>query len=150
MMTSVPSFYAPKQRSLAGRVTGALVALLLLSAAPKAHAQTWMVSTNAQIKLGILDKYGQLGPYSATFIVHSERTGQDFYLVKELAKGQTGVDVLFPTDPSDPDYFKSEKGEAAAATPGRYTWECRVKGVKAVGGRFVFPEVANDVTVVNR
>ncbi|WP_426061522.1 hypothetical protein [Hymenobacter sp. B1770] len=150
MMTSVPSFYAPKQRSLVGRVTGALAALLLLGAAPKAHAQTWMVSTNAQIKLGILDKYGQLGPYSATFIVHNERTGKDYLLVKDLSTGQTGVDVLFPTDPSDPNYFKTESGEAAVASPGRYTWECRVKGVKAVGGRFVFPEVANDVTVITR
>ena len=59
------------------------------------------------------------------------------------------MDVLFPTDPSDPDYFKAETGESANATPGRYTWECRVKGVKAVGGRFTFPEVANDITIIN-
>jgi hypothetical protein len=128
----------------------AFVVLLSVSTAPKACAQTWMVSTNAQIKLGILDKYGQLGPYTATFIVHSEKTGKDYFLTKELAKGQTGVDVLFPTDPSDPQYFKAETGEAASPTPGRYTWECRVKGVKAVSGRFTFPEVANDVTVVNK
>ena len=150
MMTTVPSFTSLKQSSVAGRVVGALVALLLLGAAPSAHAQTWMVSTNAQIKMGILDKYGQLGPYTATFVVHSERTGKDYFLVKDLAQGQTGVDVLFPTDASDPQYFKTEAGEAAAAAPGRYTWECRVKGVKAVGGRFVFPEVGNDVTVVTK
>ncbi|GAB3334058.1 hypothetical protein GCM10027511_42690 [Hymenobacter humi] len=109
-----------------------------------------MVSTTAHIKLGILDKYGQLGPYQATFVVHSERTGKDYLLVKDLAAGQSGIDVLFPTDPSDPNYFKTEGGEAAAATPGRYTWECRVKGTKAVSGRFVFPEVGNDVTVINK
>ncbi|MDB5235963.1 MAG: hypothetical protein JWR44_2956 [Hymenobacter sp.] len=149
-MTTVPSLPKPKQASVAGRVAGAIVALLLLGAAPSAHAQTWMVSTTAQIKLGILDKYGQLGPYTATFVVHNEKTGKDYLLVKELVKNQTGIDVLFPTDPSDPDYFKTEGGEAAAATPGRYTWECRVKGVKAVGGRFVFPEVGNDVTVINK
>ena len=124
--------------------------MLLLGAAPTAHAQTWMVSTNAQIKLGILDKYGQLGPYTATFVVHNEKTGKDYLLIKELTKGQTGIDVLFPTDPSDPDYFKAGSGEAAQAVPGRYTWECRVKGVKAVGGRFVFPEVANDQTIVQK
>jgi len=121
-----------------------------MGAVPTAHAQTWMVSTTAQIKLGILDKYGQIGPYTATFVVHSEKTGKDYLLVKELTKGQTGVDVLFPTDPSDPEYFKADSGEAAQATPGRYTWECRVKGVKAVGGRFVFPEVGNDQTIVKR
>ena len=109
-----------------------------------------MVSTTAQIKLGILDKYGQLGPYTATFVVHSEKTGKDYFLVKEILKGQSGIDVLFPTDPSDPLYFKAESGEAAVAAPGRYTWECRVKGVKAVGGRFTFPEVGNDVTIVKK
>ena len=123
--------------------------LASLPAAP-ARAQTWMVSTTAQIKLGVLDKYGQLGPYTAIFVVHSEKTGKDYLLVKELAKGQTGVDVLFPTDPSDPEYFKAESGEAASAIPGRYTWECRVKGVKAVGGRFTLPEVANDVTIIHK
>lgn len=135
--------------SPAGRVLGLLAFVLLLAGAPRAQAQTWMVSTNAQIKLGILDKYGQLGAYTATFVVHSERTGKDYLLVKELPKGQPGVDVLFPTDPSDPDYFKAETGEAANATPGRYTWECRVKGVKAVSGKFTFPETANDITVIN-
>ncbi|MDO7847555.1 hypothetical protein Q5H92_14390 [Hymenobacter sp. M29] len=135
---------------LARRAVGALVALWLLGTGHSAHAQTWMVSTTAQIKLGILDKYGQLGPYTATFVVHNEKTGKDYFLVKQLVKNQTGIDVLFPTDPSDPDYFKTESGEAANATPGRYTWECRVKGVKAVSGRFVFPEVANDVTVIKK
>ena len=149
-MIPVPSLLPTPQPSWVARLGGALVALLLFGAAPSAQAQTWMVSTTAQIKLGILDKYGQLGPYTATFVVHSEKTGKDYLLVKELTKNQTGVDVLFPTDPSDPEYFKTESGEAAAATPGRYTWECRVKGVKAVSGRFVFPEVGNDVTVIKK
>ncbi|MBD2722529.1 hypothetical protein [Hymenobacter armeniacus] len=149
MTTSVPALSFAARASFGGRALAALVALLL-GAAPAARAQTWMVSTTAHIKLGILDKYGQLGPYTATFVVHSEKTGKDYFLVKQLVNNQTGVDVLFPTDPSDPDYFKTEGGEAAVAAPGRYTWECRVKGVKAVGGRFVFPEVGNDVTVINK
>ena len=140
----------PKRSSATGWALSMLLACLLLGAAPSAHAQTWMVSTTAYIKLGILDKYGQLGPYTATFVVHSEKTGKDYFLVKELTKNQTGVDVLFPTEPTDSDYFKTENGEAAVATPGRYTWECRVKGVRAVSGRFVFPEVGNDVTVVKK
>ena len=142
-MITIPSFLL--QRLLLIGFFG-----LLLITTSTAKAQTWMVSTTAQIKLGVLDKYGQLGPYTATFVVHSERTQKDYLLVKELTKGQTGVDVLFPTDPSDPDYFKTEKGEAAPANPGRYTWECRVKGVRAVGGRFVFPEVGNDVTIIKK
>ena len=149
MQTTILFSALSTRPSLASRVAGALGALLLLGVAPAVHAQTWMVSTTAQIKLGVLDKYGQIGPYTATFVVHSERTGKDYFLVKELVKGQTGVDVLFPTEPSDPEYFKSETGEAANPTPGRYTWECRVKSVKAVGGKFTYPEVGNDITVTN-
>lgn len=145
VMILIPAFLLRKLP-----VAGLLLGLLLLATAPAAKAQTWMVSTTAQIKLGVLDKYGQLGPYIATFIVHNERTGKDYFLVKEMVKGQTGVDVLFPTDASDPEYFKAESGEAASAIPGRYTWECRVKGVRAVGGHFNFPEVGNDISVVQR
>ena len=146
MIIAIPPFFIPKGPLL----TAVLGAFLLLGVAPSAKAQTWMVSTTAQIKLGVLDKYGQIGSYTATFIVHNERDNKDYYLVKELAKGQTGVDVLFPTDASDPQYFKSETGEAANPTPGRYTWECRVKGAKAVGGHFSYPEVGNDVTIVRK
>ncbi len=131
-------------------VAGLLLALLLLGNAPAAKAQTWMVSTTAQIKLGILDKYGQLGPYTATFIVHNERTGKDYQLVRTIEKGQNGVDVLFPSDASSADYFKATTGESAPATPGRYTWECLVKGKRAVSGHFSLPEVGNDVTVVQK
>ena len=150
-MNPIHCLFSTQHPARTARVAALFVGMfLLMGTAPTAHAQTWMVSTTAQIKLGILDKYGQIGPYTATFVVHSEKTGKDYLLVKELTKGQTGVDVLFPTDPSDPEYFKADSGEAAQATPGRYTWECRVKGVKAVGGRFVFPEVGNDQTIVKR
>ena len=150
-MNPIHCLFSTQHPARTTRVAALFVGMfLLMGTAPVAHAQTWMVSTTAQIKLGILDKYGQLGPYTATFVVHSEKTGKDYLLVRELTKGQTGIDVLFPTDPSDPEYFKADSGEAAQATPGRYTWECRVKGVKAVGGRFVFPEVGNDQTIVKR
>lgn len=149
MKKSVLFYLKDIHLSPTGRVLGLLALFFLLASAPQAKAQTWMVSTTGQIKLGILDKYGQLGSYTATFVVHSERTGKDYFLVKELPKGTPGMDVLFPTDPSDPDYFKAETGEAVNILPGRYTWECRVKGVKAVGGRFTFPEVANDITIIN-
>ena len=149
MKTSLPTLPGCLQFSAWGRLAAVALGLALVSAAP-ARAQTWMVSTTAQIKLGVLDKFGQLGPYTATFVVHNEKTGKDYLLVKELEKGQSGVDVLFPTEPSEPDYFKTAEGEAAKAVPGRYTWECRVGGKKAVGGRFTFPETANDVTVLDQ
>ena len=114
-----------------------------------AHAQTWMVSTTPYIKLGVLDKYNALGGFSASFIVKNEKTGQEFMLTKQVQKGENGVDVFFPTEPSDPEYFKNMAGLAATPTPGNYVWECRVNGKKAVGGHFTFPETGNDVTVLD-
>ncbi|QKG52952.1 hypothetical protein [Hymenobacter sp. BRD67] len=90
-------------------VSGAALFALTL-AAPAAQAQTWMVSTTPYIKLGILDKYNSLGGFTATFFVTSEKSGQEFMLTKQVAKGQNGVDVLFPTEPSDPEYFKNAQG----------------------------------------
>ena len=107
-----------------------------------------MVSTTAQVKIGILDKYSSLGQYTANFVVREEKTGKEYFLTKEVPKGESGIDVLFPTEPSEPNYFKTAAGIGATATAGLYTWECRVNGKRAVGGRFTFPEVANDVTVI--
>lgn len=122
--------------------------MLWLLPAGAVQAQTWMVSTTAQVKIGILDKYGTLGQYTATFVVREEKTGKEYLLTKEVPKGESGIDVLFPTEPSEPNYFKTAAGIGAAATAGLYTWECRVGGKRAVGGRFTFPEVANDITVI--
>ena len=134
---------------LALRGTVLLLALWLLPA-PAAQAQTWMVSTTAQVKMGILDKYGSLGQYTATFVVREEKSGKEYFLTKEVPKGESGLDVLFPTEASEPNYFKTAGGAGAVAVAGLYTWECRVNGKRAVGGRFTFPETANDVSVINK
>ena len=128
------------------------VLLLTLSALlPKqAQAQTWLVSTDAYVKLGVVDKFGQLGAYTAKFVVINQRSGKEYTLVKEIEKGQNGVDVVFPSPASEADYFKAASGEAGTAASGSYTWECQVNGKKVVGGRFSFSEVANDVTLVGR
>lgn len=128
---------------------GAALACFGLVAQP-AKAQTWMVSTTPYVKLGILDKYNSLGGYTANFIVTDQKTQQEYILVKQVPKGESGIDVLFPTEPSDPEYFKNVKGMAAQPTPGRYVWECRVNGKKAVGGHFVFPESGNDINVIGQ
>ena len=109
-----------------------------------------MVSTDPYIKMGVMDKFGQLGAYSARFVVTNQTTGKEYVLVKEVASGQNGVDVLFPSEPSEPDYFKTATGEAARATPGRYVWECQVGGKRVVGGRFTMPEAANEISVVDK
>jgi len=131
------------------RAAGLLVASLLL-APMTTQAQTWMVSTDPYIKMGVMDKFGQLGSYTAKFVVTNQTTGKAYSLVREVTNGKNGIDVIFPSEPSEPDYFKSESGEAARATPGRYVWECQVGGKKVVSGRFTMPEAANDVSVVEK
>lgn len=125
----------------------AALAVAGLVATP-AKAQTWMVSTTPYIKLGVLDKYNALGGYNAVFIVTEEKSTKQFLLTKVVPKGENGVDVFFPTEPSDPEYFKNMAGLAAQPSPGNYTWECRVNGKRAVGGHFVYPETGNDIIVV--
>jgi hypothetical protein len=143
--------YSTTLRSTTGWLRRGAAGLAVLAGslfASSAHAQTWMVSTTPYIKMGVLDKYNALGGYSAVFIVTNEKTSQEFMLTKQVPKGESGVDVFFPTEPSDPEYFKNMAGLAAQATPGRYRWECRVNGKKAVGGFFTYPETGNDITVI--
>lgn len=131
------------------RVAG-LAVVLLMMAPSAARAQTWMVSTDAYIKMGVMDKFGQLGNYSAKFVVTNQETGKAYILVKQVGDGHNGVDVIFPSEASEPEYFKTESGEAANSQPGRYTWECQVGGKRVVGGRFEFPVTTNDVTVIEK
>ncbi|MBB4600845.1 hypothetical protein HNQ93_001794 [Hymenobacter luteus] len=145
MRVSTPAF----SLSRVLRVAGLLLALMVFSPATS-KAQTWLVSTDAYVKLGVVDKFSQLGAYTAKFVVINQETGKEYILSKQIPKGQNGIDVIFPSEASEADYFKTESGEAAAARPGRYTWECQVSGKKVVGGRFSFSEVANDVTLLGK
>lgn len=125
---------------------GLLFALLL--SAPAARAQTWLVSTDPFVKLGVSDKFGQLGSYSAKFVVTGQ--GKEYTLTKQVEKGQNGVDVVFPSPATEADFFQTAAGIAAKATPGNYVWYCEVSGKKVAGGRFTMPTAANDVTVIER
>lgn len=129
------------------RVAGLGLACIVLSPTDL-KAQTWMVSTDAFMKLGVMDKFGTLGAYSAKFVVTNTTSGKAYILVKEVTGGQNGIDVVFPSEPSEPDYFKADTGEAARALPGSYVWECQVGGKKVVSGKFSFPQTANDVTTI--
>ena len=128
----------------------ALLLTLGLFSPSEAKAQTWLVSTESFAKLGVVDKFGQLGAYSAKFVVTNQRTGKEYTLVKDIEKGQNGIDVVYPSLATEADYFKASSGEAGTASPGSYTWECLVNGKKVVGGRFSFSEVANDVNLITK
>jgi hypothetical protein len=127
------------------KLTTALAFGLLLGAAPKAQAQTWMVSTTPQIELSVTNSAASPQPYTAVFVVRNDKTGKAYSLVKMVE--QPGIMVLFPTEPGAPEYFRTDSGEVPKTTPGRYTWECTVEGKRVGGGRFNFAEVGNDVIV---
>ena len=148
-MNPISTFFTTPSKLFRPLITGGCLLAFSMLAQPS-HAQTWMVSTTAYIKLGVLDKFNSLGGYTATFIVTEEKNQQQYMLIKQIPKGESGVDVLFPSEPSEPEYFKNMKGTSAQPSPGRYTWECRVNGKKAVGGRFSFPETANDINVIGQ
>lgn len=147
MRNFTPAFPVRVVRLL--QAAGVGLALLLLTPTTS-RAQTWMVSTDAYVKLGVVDKFGQIGAYTAKFVVKNQSTGKTYVLTKEVAAGQNGVDVVFPSPASEADYFKTDKNEAATSKPGRYVWECQVGGKKVVSGKFDIPEVSNDVTVIDK
>ncbi|OON68895.1 hypothetical protein B0919_12060 [Hymenobacter sp. CRA2] len=133
------------------RFSGLLGLLLVLMLwAPRVQAQTWLVSTDAFVKIGVSDKFGQLGAYTAKFVVTNQTSGKIFSLVKEVEKGQNGVDVTFPSPATEADFFKTDAGIAANSAPGNYVWQCEVGGKRVAGGHFTLPVVGNDVTVVER
>lgn len=146
------STITPSNTSFKMRLITASIALLsfYLVTPITAKAQTWMVSTTAHIKLGVLDKYNSLNGYKAVFIVTSQRNNQEYLLERDVPKGENGVDVLFPSEPTEPTYFKDMKGLAPQPMPGTYVWECRVNGKRVVGGHFTYPETGNDIVVVTK
>ena len=107
-------------------LTAALLALWL----PSAYAQTgptWQYSETASVTLSIRDKYGVLGGYEATFVVH---TPDGLKLMKTVAvQGDEMGEVSFPDD------FRSP-GQYVDIRAGRYRWECLVKGEVVTKGSF--------------
>jgi len=123
---------------------------LFLLAPTTSRAQTWLVSTDPYVKLGVADKFGMLGTYTAKFVVINQSTGKEYVLTKQVQSPTKGIDVMFPSEPADAEYFATSAGEAAKAAPGKYIWECQVSGKRVVGGHFNLAAAANDVTVVEK
>ena len=101
----------------------ALALPLVAQAAP-----SWQSSMSTPvIELGVRDKYGELGDYTARF----EVTGPNgLKLTKDLRvkAGEFGY-LTFPRD----------FGQGAEyAAPGHYRWRVVVDGRQVVGGRFSF------------
>lgn len=108
----------------------ALTAVLLALWLPSAFAQTrptWQYSETASVNLTIRDKYGVLGGYEATFVVH---TPDGLKLMKTVAvEGDEMGEVSFPDDFRSPAQYVDIRA-------GRYRWECVVGGEVVTKGSF--------------
>jgi len=101
------------------------------SAAPQ---PVWQFSQKPVAKLGVRDKYGSLGKYTAVWIV-SDPDGRQ-YQAQTMVKGDDTGYVYFPDD------------FPAYARAGRYSWKCLVDGHEVVHGSFEFAQHALQLTVI--
>jgi len=112
------------------------LALALLSS-PAFAAPIWQQSVSQKVTLGVRDKFGELGKYTAKFVVTTQ-LGEIYTRTIEVPKGDFGGNFGYVEFPSS--QFKSEGREAPPnADPGRiYSWEVQVGGRSVTSGKFTF------------
>ena len=111
-----------------GRLCALCCLLVAAAAAPPATGrQQWQWSESPSVRLGVRDKYGDLGGYEATLVVTAERTGQRWER-KIRVEGDNFGSLNFPDDFAAFDW-------AQHAT--RFNWACAVGGKVVTRGRFV-------------
>ncbi|MHB9106925.1 MAG: hypothetical protein ACYDCO_07710 [Armatimonadota bacterium] len=107
-------------------LSGVGVCLFML----KLHAQaprtevTWQSSQSPQVQLGVRDKFGEMGGYTADFVVIGPKKAK-YHEYKKVGGDDWGY-IIFPRD------FE------VWGEPGKYTWKCLVNGKPVVEGKFRF------------
>jgi len=96
----------------------------LRSASSAASPPIWQSSQAPIAKLGVRDKFGSLGKYTAVWIVSAPDGSQ--YETKTTVEGDDWGYVYFPND------------FPALQQSGRYSWRCVVDGHEVVHGSFEF------------
>jgi hypothetical protein len=112
--------------------------LMLLDQRPATSAASepiWQLSQAPVAKLGVRDKYGSLGGYTAVWIVSAPDGAQ--YQAKKTVVGDDNGYVFFPDD--FPTYSKV----------GRYSWKYFVNGHEVVHGSFEFGQYGLQLTVIS-
>jgi hypothetical protein len=99
------------------------------SATSAASEPIWQSSQAPVAQLGVRDKLGSLGGYTAAWIVSAPDGTQ--YQAKKTVKGDDWGYVYFPND--FPALLKS----------GRYSWKCFVGGHEVIHGSFEFARPRN-------
>ena len=111
------------------------ISLFLLGNSASAEP-TWQSSTSTTVQLGVRDKYGSIGKYTATFIV-TDPDKKEFTTSITVKNDDFGY-VTFPSDFKT--YMKT----------GKFTWKCVVGGKAIFNGEFVSKRSGETVTITKR
>jgi hypothetical protein len=110
----------------------ALVCLTLLSLGivvgrtqNRTRRVTWQYEMSSDVELGIRDKLGDLGRYTAVFVVTAP-DGEQHKATRQVVESDMGY-ILFPDD------FKTDWDR-----DGKYKWQCRVDGKVVSEGAFEY------------
>ena len=98
---------------------------------------TWQYSQSPTVQLGVRDKMGDLGSYTAVFVV-TDPEGTEHRLKKDITGDDFGY-VIFPDD------FSVNAGE------GEYVWKATVEDFVVNEGKFEYGTIVNycdQVTVI--
>jgi hypothetical protein len=93
----------------------------------QATAPKWQQSIMPAVELGVRDKWGALGSYTAVFVVTTP-DGLEFKASREVKGDEWGL-VYFPAN------FGIE------AKPGHYKWQCNVNKKTALTGSFDYKSI---------
>lgn len=102
------------------------LASAVVAAHPRQNVQ-WQTSERPSVKLSVRDKGGDLGSYTATFVVTEHPSGKKFDKTISVEGDRFGS-VTFPEDFAD--FSNSYRGKT-------YTWTCSVGGKVVLKGRFI-------------
>ena len=94
----------------------------------------WQYSQSISVRLGIRDKYGDLGSYKALFVV-TDPDGERYKAEKDVS-GKAWGDVYFPGD-----FIYEKPGKYSwkpYGRPGKYSWKCIVGERTVASGRFEY------------
>ena len=103
----------------------AALGVLVVAGSEAAPAVSWQESVSPSYRIGIRDKFGDLGQYDATFIVSDGK--HDWTKTIHVRNDDWGF-VLFPDD--------FEDGTFANFNNVKYKWRATVNGKVVISGRF--------------
>ncbi len=124
-----PSNLTKKRMLLCWLLLSALACTVATTTAQRRVNPSWQGSVSPCVRLGVRDKFGELGSYTAVFAVTAP-DGRVYNATKNVKGNDFGY-VLFPEDFG-----------ASWSRPGAYSYSCKVNGSVSYQGKFIVdPEI---------